>query len=94
MYREIARPERIVCTDSFADEKGNVVPATYYGMSRDFPGELLVTVTFDVQATRTKLTLRHTGLPPGDISDATRAGWNESLDKYAGVLAVNAFKKT
>jgi len=93
VYREIVRPERIVSTDSFADEKGNVVPATYYGMSSHFPTELLLTVTFDVQATRTKLTLRHTGIPPGDISDATRAGWNESLDKYAGVLAVNLFKE-
>ncbi len=92
MYKEIARPERIVCTDSFADEKGNVVPATYYGMSKDFPAELLVTVTFEVQATRTKLTLRHAGLPPGDVSDGTRAGWNESLDKYASVLAVNVYK--
>ena len=93
VYREIVRPERIVATDSFADEKGNVVPATYYGMSKDFPAELLVTVTFEVQATRTKLTLRHTGIPPGDLSDATRAGWNESLDKYAGVLAVNVFRE-
>jgi uncharacterized protein YndB with AHSA1/START domain len=92
VYKEIARPERIVCTDSFADEKGNVVPATYYGMSKDFPAELLVTVTFEVQATRTKLTLRHAGLPPGDVSDGTRAGWNESLDKYASVLAVNVYK--
>jgi uncharacterized protein YndB with AHSA1/START domain len=93
VYREIARPERIVSTDSFADEKGNVVPATYYGMSKDFPAELLVTVTFEVQATRTKLTLRHTGFPPGDTSDSARAGWNESLDKYASVLAVNVLKK-
>ena len=70
-----------------------MVPVTNYGMSRDFPRELLVTVTFEVQATRTKLTLRYTGIPPGDISDATRAGWNESPDKYAGVLAVNLFKE-
>ena len=27
-FREINRPKKIVCTDSFADEKGNVVPAT------------------------------------------------------------------
>ena len=94
VFREVARPERIVCTDSFADERGNVVPATYYGMSRDFPAEMLLTVTFEVQALRTRLTLRHTGIPPGELSDGTRAGWNESLDKYAGVLAVNVFKKT
>ena len=94
VYREIVRPERIVSTDSFADEKGNVVPATYYGMSSDFPAELLVTVTFDVQATRTKTHPAAHRTSPGDLSDATRAGWNESLDKYASVLAVNVFKKT
>jgi hypothetical protein len=26
------------------------------------------------------------------MNDLTRAGWNESLDKFAGVLAVNVFK--
>jgi uncharacterized protein YndB with AHSA1/START domain len=35
VYREIVVPERIVCSDSFADEKGNVVPATHYDMSPD-----------------------------------------------------------
>ena len=47
VYREIKKPERIVCTDSFADEKGNVVPASHYGMKDDFPTEMLVTVTFE-----------------------------------------------
>ncbi|MGA2160639.1 MAG: SRPBCC domain-containing protein [Methanoregula sp.] len=94
VFREITKPEKIVCTDSFADEKGNVVPATYYGMSPDFPAEMLMTVTFDVQAGRTRLTLRHTGLPPGGMLDQTRAGWNESLDKFAGVVAQMAFRKS
>jgi uncharacterized protein YndB with AHSA1/START domain len=93
VFREIKQPERIVCTDSFADEKGNVVPATYYGMSPDFPAEMLVTVTFEVQAGRTRLTLRHAGLPSEDMRDLTRAGWNESLDKFAGVLAQSVFKE-
>jgi hypothetical protein len=31
-------------------------------------------------------------LPAGEMNDLTRAGWNESLDKFAGVLAVNEFK--
>ena len=94
VYREIVEPERIVCTDSFADEKGNVVPATYYGMSSDIPAEMLVTVTFAVQSGRTRLTLRHAGLPEGGISDMTKAGWNESLDKFAGVLAQAVFRRT
>ncbi len=29
IYREIVPLERIVCTDSFADEEGNAVPATH-----------------------------------------------------------------
>jgi uncharacterized protein YndB with AHSA1/START domain len=43
VYREIVPMERLVCTDSFADEKGNVVPASHYGMQGEFPPELLVT---------------------------------------------------
>jgi uncharacterized protein YndB with AHSA1/START domain len=93
VYREIEKPGRIVCTESFADEKGNVVPATYYGMSKDFPPEMLLTVTFEIQAGRTKLTLRHAGIPAGEIRDLTRAGWIESLDKYAGVLGQAVYKK-
>jgi uncharacterized protein YndB with AHSA1/START domain len=92
-YREIKKPERIVCTDSFANEKGNVVPATYYGMSPDLPLELLVTLTFDVQPGMTRLTLRHSGFPPGEMRDLTRAGWNESLDKLEGVLGQAVYKK-
>jgi len=93
VYREIKKPGRIVCTDSFADEKGNIVPASYYGMSTDFPLEMLVTVTFEIQAGRTELTLRHAGIPAGEIRDMTRAGWIESLDKYAGVLGQAVYKK-
>ena len=93
VYREVKRPERLVCTDSFADEKGTVVPATYYGMSGDMPQELLVTVTFEVQAGRTRLTLRHAGLPPGEMRDMTRAGWNESFDKLTGALGQAVYRE-
>jgi uncharacterized protein YndB with AHSA1/START domain len=37
VYREIVPMERLVCTDSFADKKGNVVPAVHYGMQGEFP---------------------------------------------------------
>jgi uncharacterized protein YndB with AHSA1/START domain len=86
VYREIAEPEQIVCTDSFADEKGNVVPATHYGMSSDFPLEMLVTVTFEEDEGKTELTLRHVGIPSGADHDGAQQGWNESFDKLADVL--------
>jgi hypothetical protein len=46
VYRGIVPQERIVCIDSFADEKGNPVPASHYGMG-DGPAELQVMVTFE-----------------------------------------------
>lgn len=87
VYREIVPPEKIVCTDSFADEKGNVVPATHYGMSADFPLEMLVTVILEEEDGRTRLILNHSGLPPGEDLENCRAGWSESFDKLAEVLA-------
>ena len=85
VYREILAPQRIVCTDSFADEHGNVVPATHYGMRPDFPLEMLVTVTFEEQEGKTTMTLRHVGLP-SEMSELAGAGWNESFDKLAESL--------
>ena len=93
VYREIVRLERIVSTDSFADENGNVVPATYYGMSEDWPLQLLVTVRFDEHEGKTKLTLRHAGLPAGESRDLTESGWNESFDKLAEYLAKEGLKE-
>lgn len=86
VYREIIPLEKIVATDSFADEKGNIVPASHYGMAGDWPLELLVTVTFEEQGNKTKFTLRHAGLPAGEMLKMTNDGWNESLDKFAESL--------
>jgi uncharacterized protein YndB with AHSA1/START domain len=82
-YREIIPPERLVCTDSFADEKGNVVPASHYGMEGDFPLELQVTVTFEEHDGKTVMTLRHAGFPAGEIRNLAAEGWNGSFDKLA-----------
>jgi uncharacterized protein YndB with AHSA1/START domain len=87
IYREIVEPSLLVCTDSFADEKGNVVPASHYGMGGEWPKELLVTVTFEEQDGQTKLTLRHAGIPAGEMSEQCEAGWNESFDKLAESLS-------
>ena len=91
VYREIVEPERLVMTDSFADEKGNPVPGSYYGMSPGWPAELLVTVSFEEDDGKTRMTLKHSGIT--GISDTDyenmRQGWMESFDKLAGYLANN-----
>lgn len=86
VYKEIAPFERIVCTDSFADAQGNVVPATLYSMSPDFPLEMLVTVTFEDLNGKTKMTLTHNGLPEKEMKDCSE-GWNQSFDKLADCLS-------
>lgn len=86
VYKEIVPLERIVVTDSFADENGNVVPATHYGMTDHFPLEMLVTVTFEEVDGKTKMTLRHEGLPAGEMLEGAGTGWNESFDKLAEAL--------
>lgn len=92
IYQEIVPQEKLVMSDSFADEKGNVVPATYYGMSPDWPLELPVTIKFEDQSAResgkTKLTLSYEGIEKIDAKELgnMRQGWNESLDKLAESL--------
>jgi uncharacterized protein YndB with AHSA1/START domain len=86
-YREIVPPKRFVTTSSFADEKGNVVPASHYGMGEDFPLEMLVTVIFEHLDGKTRMTLRHEGLPAGDMLEGAGEGWSESFDKLAEFLA-------
>ena len=87
VYREIVPMEKLVVSDSFADEHGNQVPATYYGMSAEFPMELELTTTLeDIGGGKTRLTLRHAGIPAGEMMEMTEAGWNTSLDKLAASL--------
>ncbi|HZD54929.1 MAG TPA: SRPBCC domain-containing protein [Candidatus Aquicultoraceae bacterium] len=86
-YLEVEEPERIVCTDSFADENGNPVSPQDYGMSPDWPEEAVIAVTFDRSGGRTRFTLNHSPLPPGPERDMCRQGWNESLDRLEEYLA-------
>ena len=85
-YREIIPFNRIVYTDSFADEKGNVVSATYYGMKPGFPKELGMVLTFEEYDAITKLTLTQSGIPAGEMAEMTRADWNQSFEKLAKML--------
>ncbi|MFV8328269.1 SRPBCC family protein [Flavobacterium sp. ZS1P14] len=85
IFTEIVPMEQIVFTDSFADEKGNIVPATYYGME-GFPLELQITVTFEEHDDKTKMTLIHEGIPSGKMIDLTNVSWNESFDKLEAIL--------
>ncbi len=87
-FLEVDRPARLVMTDSFADEKGNVVPATHYGFDNYFPMELMVTVTLDDLGDKTRLVLTHSGSGEIDpnMRDGMEQGWNEMFDKLEAFL--------
>jgi uncharacterized protein YndB with AHSA1/START domain len=84
-YREVIPHRKLIMTDSFADERGNTVPASYYHMPGEWPLELLVTMTFEEEDGKTKFTLKHEGLPE-EIKDECRQGWSESFDKLDKIL--------
>jgi uncharacterized protein YndB with AHSA1/START domain len=85
-YTVISEPSRLAYTDSFADEHGNVVPASFYGMGNDLPLEMEVKVTLEDIGGKTRMTLEHDGMPAGEMLEQAKAGWNQSFDKLAECL--------
>lgn len=86
IVKEVVPMDKLVYTDSFSNENGDVLPASSYGMPGDWPDELLVTVKFTDEGGKTKMELTHEGLPEGQGKDMTAGGWNESFDKLADSL--------
>jgi uncharacterized protein YndB with AHSA1/START domain len=81
-YKEIIPHKRIVITDSFANENGDVISASELGME-GFPLEMLVTLEFEALGGKTKLRLTHSDI--SELPEAEKknmeAGWQTSLDK-------------
>jgi uncharacterized protein YndB with AHSA1/START domain len=85
-HLEIVSMEKIVTTMSFADEHGNPVPASHYGLPGEWPAEIMVTATFeDIEGRKTKITVREVGLP-GVMTELASLGWNQSFDKLTEIL--------
>jgi uncharacterized protein YndB with AHSA1/START domain len=69
-YREIVEPERIVFTFAWEAPDGSL------GL------ELLVTVTFEVLGSRTRLTLRQSGFDTVEWRDSHLGGWTSCLERF------------
>ncbi|MCZ6789417.1 MAG: SRPBCC domain-containing protein [Chloroflexi bacterium] len=80
-FQEIDPVERLVKTESMADAEGNVV-AIGPG-----PHDTLVTVTLEAEGeSRTRITLRHAGLPEGSAEAGANEGYRGAFDKLAAFL--------
>ena len=80
VVKELIPERKLVVTDSFSDDKGNIKPASEYGMPGDWPKDLLITVYLEEADGATKMKLKHQGIPNEMREDCIK-GWNESFDK-------------
>lgn len=78
--QEIVPEKKLVITDSFSDEKGNIISASEYGLPGNWPKELLITFELDEADGATKFKLTHKGIPE-EMHDDCVVGWNQSFDK-------------
>lgn len=78
--KELIQEKKLVVTDSFSDENGNIRSASEYGMPGNWPRELLITFELEEADGATKLVLTHEGIPD-EAYDDCKQGWNESFDK-------------
>jgi uncharacterized protein YndB with AHSA1/START domain len=83
-YRQIVENERLVYTESMADEDGNVLAPSAMGMPEGHPTTTEITVEFQEVNGRTKMVMTHAGIP-SDSPGAT--GWIMAFDKLAAYVA-------
>jgi uncharacterized protein YndB with AHSA1/START domain len=80
VVKEFIPEKKLVITDHFSDEKGNIKSASEYGLPGDWPRELLISFDLEEADGATKLRLQHEGIPEEAHDDCVK-GWNESFDK-------------
>lgn len=91
IYREIVPNEKLVVTDFFSDDKGNKVDPITQGQSADMPDEMDLTITFEDEDGKTKLTIFYPK-PAGEAhfeamkNGGMETGWNSSLNKLQKLL--------
>jgi len=82
-YKEIAPTTRLVYTESPSDENGNMVPPSAMGMPEGYPATTEVIVSLEDLGGRTKMVMKHVGVPE---SSGAGGGWNQAFDKLAGYV--------
>ncbi len=92
VFKEIVPNEKIVTTDYFSDENGNMIKPSDEGMDENFPTEMTVTITFEeVEKGKTKLTIFY---PKAEnekqleamLKSGMKEGWSTSLNKLEAAL--------
>lgn len=77
-FIEVRPKERLVYTESPADENGKLVSPTAMGMPEGYPVHSEVTVELEDLGKRTKMVLTHTGIP---AESGAGEGWEGAFNK-------------
>jgi uncharacterized protein YndB with AHSA1/START domain len=88
-FREIVEDERLVYTESMADENGNLVSPSEMGMPEGHPLTTEIRVELEDIGGRTKMVMTHAGVPR-DSPGAT--GWTMAFDKLAAHVAAHSHR--
>lgn len=83
-YNEIVPLKKLVFTDSFSDNKGNIIPAADLNLPGKWPMMLLISLSFERMGDTTRMFLRHEGIP-SELSEECIRGWNQSFDKMEAI---------
>jgi uncharacterized protein YndB with AHSA1/START domain len=92
IYKEIVPMEKLVVTDYFSDENGEMLSPTGFGQDPKFPKETITTVLFEeIEGGKTKLSILYPRPESEAQFEAIKKsgmveGWNSSLDKLAESL--------
>lgn len=92
VYKEIVPQEKLVVTDYFSDEEGNMIQPENSGQDANFPEESVVTVRFeDTTDGKTKLSIIYPRPASEEQFEAMKKsgmieGWNSSLNKLEASL--------
>jgi uncharacterized protein YndB with AHSA1/START domain len=86
-YREVVANQRLVYTESMADENGKVLSPSDMGMPEGHPTTTEIIVEFEQVGDRTRMVLTHVGVPK-DSPGA--AGWAMALDKLSRHVAAQS----
>jgi len=86
VFREIVRPERLVCTLGISNKAGDVVDPTDVGMDPEWPRETILTVTFTERNGRTRLTLHQTVSEALAKRTGAHPSWLQMFDRLDELL--------
>jgi uncharacterized protein YndB with AHSA1/START domain len=80
-FTSVQEPGLLACVVYFVDENGERIEPATIGFPPDWDGNQTITFTLDDLGARTRLTMRQTGIPSGEIRHMATAGWLTSIDK-------------